>query len=222
MEDDPDYRLMAAIDSGNRKFLLAEALRTLCNDPEHFYGLCAVGFEHLYRGALAESERIAQALISREQNEESAMGWYMLSRCAHARNDMDQAVTFIYRAFNLDCERNFHYTWAALYHLVRKEYALALAFANKVLRQDPEEVLTLAIQALAAYLDGGVLAPEEHLDSILAIEPENPVPYHYRGRLEQERKRVDRAKYWFRKALELEPEFYWSFHALSLMEADTV
>ena len=39
MEDDPDHRLMAVIDSGNRKFILVEALRTLCTDPEHFLGL---------------------------------------------------------------------------------------------------------------------------------------------------------------------------------------
>ena len=222
MEDDPDHRLMAVIDSGNRKFILVEALRTLCTDPEQFLGLCAVGFEHLSEGEVEESERIARAITLRERDEESAMGWYLLSRCAHVRNEMDQAVSYVYRAFGLDCERNWYYTWASLYHLVRKEYALALAFANKVLRQEPEEVAALAIQALAAYLDGGVLAPEEHLDSILAIEPENPVPYHYRGRLEQERKRADRAKYWFRKALEMEPEFYWSHHALSVMEADTV
>ena len=120
----------------------------------------------------------------------------------------------------MDGERSWYYSWAALYHLVRKEYALALAFANKVLRQEPEDVSCLAIQALSAYLDGGVLATEEHLDSILAIEPDNAVPYHYRGRLEQERKRYDRASYWFRKALELEPDFFWARHALSIVESE--
>ncbi|MCA9776990.1 MAG: hypothetical protein KC800_09750 [Candidatus Eremiobacteraeota bacterium] len=218
MEGDPNHRLLAAIESGNRKFLRIEALRRLSEEPENFYALCSVAFEHLADGRLEECEQCARTILSRDSDEESSMGWYLLSRCAHARNEMAEAVTCVYRAFGLAFNCNWYFSWAALYHLVRKEYPLALSFANKVLRQDPEDVMTLGIQALAAYLDGGILATEEHLDSILAIEPENPVPYHYRGRLEQERKRHDRARFWFGKALELEPEFLWSQQALSTLE----
>lgn len=215
-----DMRLLAALESGNSKLIESQAMKMLEEDPNNIFGLLSISHVRLLCGRLEESGQIAKTLASLEPDEVSAAGFYLLSRCAHAREEMDEATSLIYKALSLSPDCNIYLSSAALYHLVRKEYEMALAFANKVLQQEPQEIWCLGIQALAAFLAHGIVPTEQYLDTIMAIEPENPIPYYYRGRLAQERKKPDRAKYWFEKALELEPEFQWVHRVLSEMTED--
>mgnify|MGYP000442259750 CR=1 FL=1 len=105
------------------------------------------------------------------------------------------------------------------------ESALANFEDTISLKPSDEHVQSEALTYAGVIVGNNVAVPDirkglTYLQESFAIEPDNAVPYHYRGRLEQERKRYDRASYWFRKALELEPDFFWARHALSIVESE--